>query len=179
VGGSEATTAFRWGSALGVSVALFLATAAVHLLIGVATPIFAGGDIGSKVGLTGTKADTAMFGEPPKVLQDSNEALVKTRWVTDRWVGALLVALGILEAAVAWFALREGEGWALLALVVAGLAMLPIHYLAYAPYRAAGISIALREFPPYQWVPALLLVPAAIAGWIGVTKVTALPALLT
>jgi hypothetical protein len=30
-----------------------------------------------------------------------------------------------------------------------------------------GVSVALGELPPFQWVPAALLVPAAVLGWIG------------
>jgi hypothetical protein len=46
--------------------------------------------------------------------------------------------------------------------------MLPVDYLSYAPSRAAGVTIRVGEMPPFQWVPAALLVPAAILGWIGV-----------
>jgi hypothetical protein len=89
------------------------------------------------------------------------------RRVLIRWVAALLVGIGTLELTVAWFGLRAGEKWALAALAISGLVMLPILYLSFAPFREAGVSIALREWPPYQWVPAVLIWPATVLGYLG------------
>jgi hypothetical protein len=161
---------------LGVSVALFLAIAAIHLAIGILAPILSGRMTPAFV-LTGTRADEALFGRPAAdVLADP--AIAIEHGVMVRWVAALLLALGTLEAAVAWFGLREGAMWALIVLLIATAAMGAVDWLSFAPYRSAGVTIGLSEYPPYQWLPVALFIPAAIAGWVGVTKVTALPALL-
>jgi hypothetical protein len=64
--------------------------------------------------------------------------------------------------------LRAGERWALVALTLAGVAVLPFWMLIFRPYVAAGAPLALGDVPPFMWVPAALLIPAAVLGWIGV-----------
>jgi cytochrome c oxidase subunit IV len=132
----------------------------------VLTPVLWDRSLGPRFVITGRQADTGLFGDPDRVL-DENVPLTNMRRIMLFWVAGLLIGLACLEFAVAWFGLRTGARWALVALVVQGAAMLPLYYLSYAPYRAAGISIALGELPPFQWVPAALLVPAAVLGWIG------------
>jgi hypothetical protein len=77
------------------------------------------------------------------------------------------VAAGILVVAMAVFALRDGERWALVSLALAGVAVLPFWVLVFRPYVAAGAALSLADLPPFMWVPAALLVPASLLGWIG------------
>jgi hypothetical protein len=132
------------------------------------SPLLVDRGIGAPMVLTGTRADTELFGAPPDQVLDRDAAIRPVRSILVGWLSALLIGVACLEIAVTWFGLRRGATWALVALVVQGLAMLPVYYLSYAPYRAAGVMIRLGEMPPFQWVPAALLVPATILGWIGV-----------
>lgn len=158
---------FSWGTSLGVAVALFLLIGALYVFIGVATPFFADREEAPDYLLTGRAADTALFGRPAgEVLAEAPDVRTLRR-VLIRWVAALLVGIGSLELAVAWFGLRAGERWALLALFISGLVMLPVTYLSYAPFREASASIALSEWPPYQWIPAVLIWPATAMGLLG------------
>jgi hypothetical protein len=59
--------------------------------------------------------------------------------------GSMLAAAGILVIAIALFALRAGQGWALAALTLAGLVVLPFWLLVFRPYAAAGIAVGLGD----------------------------------
>jgi len=92
---------------------------------------------------------------------------VRLRSLSFLAIAALLVGLAIAELSLTWFGLREGQRWALVALVVSGLAMLPFWVLVFRPYMAAGVPLGLFSIPPWIWVPGGLLVPATVLGWIG------------
>lgn len=117
---------FRWGSALGISVALFLVWGALYVIIGVLTPVLMDRGIGTQTLIFSAPTDTVIFGaSPAEVLRP----------------------------------------WALGALALTELAVLPYWGLAYQPYTRAGARVGLEDMPPFMWVPAALLIPAVILGW--------------
>jgi hypothetical protein len=155
-----------WASPLGASTILFVLYGLVYVLIGGLTPLLHDRGIGPTMLFISPRADTVLFGAAPtEMLNDP--ALSRLRSLLLTALGGILVAAGILVIATAAFALRDGERWALVSLVLAGVAVLPFWILVFRPYVAAGAALSLADLPPFMWVPAGLLIPAAVLGWIG------------
>lgn len=163
----EPVVEFRWASALGAGVALFLVGGAVHLLIGIFTPFIADSDVGRRILFLSTRTDTALFGGDPATMLAADPVLARLRYTLLLAVGGLLVALGIAELCLAWFGVRAGQSWALGALTLGGLAVLPIWYVLLRPYMAAG-PVGLGDLPPFMWIPAATFLPAIVLSWIGI-----------
>ncbi len=157
---------FAWSSPLGVAVALFLASGALWVLIGIAIPIGVRARWGSPM-IVSSRSDAALLGAELVELERREPALRSARATLSDWVAGLLLAAGILEIAVAWFGLRSGAWWAWWTLTLVGALVLPFWALSLAPYVRAGAPLALGDLPPFMWVPAALLVPAAVLGFLG------------
>jgi len=157
-------------SALGTGVMLFLLSAGMHLLIGILAPALAFRSVSDRsILFVSTRTDTRLYGATPAEVLTVNPALTQLRRTLLTAISGLLVGMGLLEVALAWFGLGGGHGWALLALAGSGAAMLPYWYLVFRPYRAAAIPLSIADLPPFIWFPAALLVPATVAGWIGLS----------
>jgi len=162
------TFEFQWSSPLGISVILFLLCGLVYMLIGVLTPLLRSHDpAGVSILIVSNRTDSQLFGQAPPQLAASDPALHQLRGILVDILGGLLFVAGLFEVAITWFGLRQGEGWALVVLAVGGLAAIPFWFLALRPYFQAGITLTLADIPPFMWVPAALLIPALILGWIG------------
>ena len=156
-----------WASPLGASTVLFVLYGAVWLLIGVLAPFLHDSATGRTMLFLSPRTDAALFGADP-ISPLTDPALSRLRSLLMIALGSMLAASGILVIAIAFFALREGHGWALAALALAGLVVLPFWLLVFRPYAAAGVAVGLGDVPPFMWVPTALLVPAVVLGWIGV-----------
>jgi len=157
---------FRWGSALGFGTALFLVGAVFYLGIGLVTPFALGSSLAGSQVIISRRADSILFsGEPSEVLAEPR--IANLHRIEVLMIAGGLVILGICQIAVTWFGLRDGNWWAWWTLVIGELAVLPYWFLATAPYRSAGISLRISDLPPYWWLPAMLLVPAAVLSAIG------------
>jgi hypothetical protein len=157
---------FQWTSLLGISVILFLIIGGLWLLIGVLTP-FLIKKANPEYLFVSQSTDTAYFGAPPSQLAPLGSPLVKLRTMLVIVISGFLIAGGMLVVCVAWFALRQGQPWALAALAVAIVPALVLWTLALSPYVRSGISLGLGDIPPLMSVPAILILPAAILGWLG------------
>src|SRR6266567_5292025 len=154
-----------WASPLGASTVLFVLYGAVWLLIGVLAPFLHDGATGRTMLFLSPRTDTALFGgDPTSLLADP--ALSRLRSLLMIALGGMLAASGILVIAIALFALRAGQGWALATLALTGLVVLPFWLLVFRQYTAAGIALSLGDLPPFMWVPTALLLPAVVLGWI-------------
>lgn len=154
-----------WVSPLGLSVALFLAAAALQVAIGAATVAYhAARGFGGTLYFT-PRSDAAVLGEPPEALLARAPGLRTVRdliWVT---IAGFLAAVGVLEAALAWFALREGAAWALGALAVEGVVLAAAAALVVRTYRRHGAPLG-GHVPPFLWATAGLRAPAiALGAW--------------
>jgi hypothetical protein len=158
---------FTWASALGAGVALFLVGGAVHLLIGMFTPFLADSEVGRRMLFLSPRTDAALFGGDPATMLAADPVLARLRFTLMLVVGGLLVALGIAELSLAWFGVRGGQTWALWALTLGGLAVLPVWYVLLRPYFGAG-PVGLGDLPPFMWIPAVTFVPAIALSWIGI-----------
>ena len=161
-----------WTSPLGVSVALFLAYGTMHLVTGGAFALVAETDLNRHEIFFTPAADKALFGAPPADLLRDDRALVQLRSLTFLVIAAALVGLGIAELALTWYGLREGQGWALAALAVSGLAMFPFWLLVLRPYLAAGAPLGPFDMQPWIWMTGVLLVTGIVLGWIGLRRQT-------
>ena len=146
---------------------LFAGVGVFWLLIGVLTAILTDRNVGPPMIFVSQRTDTALYGGPPGQVLDEVPELRILRHTTVKGVLAgFLVAAGILTAALAWVGLRDPSVWALATLTIVGVAVLPYWWIAFAPYRNAGIRLALSDIPPFMWVPAILMSVASILGWI-------------
>jgi hypothetical protein len=113
-----------------------------------------------------TRTDIALFGASPEALIAQDRPLGMLRYLLLVWIGGLMLGIGLLHLALAWFSLRAGQSWALWTLTVADLSMVPFWWLILSRHAQAGVMPTLGELPPM--VTYLLLIPvAALLGWIG------------
>jgi hypothetical protein len=157
---------------LQVGAVLFLVGGVVDALIGALTPIVTRISMAADdTFLANPAADRSLYGESPQALIGQNAPLALLYRQTFDLIGALLFVFGLLQAAIAWFALREGHTWALWALVIADLGFIGGWGLVFAPYVRAGIPILGGTIlPPNLLVPLVLLVPATICAFIGLRQ---------
>lgn len=158
---------FQWLSPLGISVALFLLNGILYILIGALTPLLLNKGVGPIMLIVSPRTDSIVFGRAPAEILRDDPALFQLRTILLRIIGGLLFTAGCFHLALTWFGLRQGQAWALVALAVGGFAVLPFWYLALRPYFREGVNLTLFDAPPFMWVPAALLIPAVVLGWIG------------
>jgi hypothetical protein len=164
---SEIAMQFRWLSPLGISVLLFLISGTLHLLIGILTPILMDAGLAKKVLFISNRTDTELFGTEPSALLQKNPEMVKLRTVLKGVMGGWIAVIGIFILSVTWFGLRQHEFWSLITLGFTGAIIIPFWYVTFRPYLQMNIHFTLSDLPPIFWVPAVLLIPAVILGWIG------------
>lgn len=157
---------FQWISPLGVSVILFLVIGALWILIGALTPFFLKKD-SPDILFVSHRTDTAYFGGTPPELASPGSALAKFRAMLLFVASGFLLMVGSLVFCIAWFGLRQGQSWALAALALGILVAISLWALALLPYARAGISLRIGDLPPFMWIPAVLILPAIVLGWIG------------
>ena len=166
---SQPVPAFKWISPLGISVMLFLVYGLVYIVIGALTPVMQNRGIGSQILIISTRTDGLVFGQPPVDLLRDDPALASLRTILLNIIGGLLFAAGCFHLTITWFGLRQGQAWALIALAIGGLTVLPFYFVALRPYFQPGINLALSDMPPFMWIPAVLLLPAVALGWLGLS----------
>lgn len=157
---------FRWTSPLGLSVICFLAIDTLWVLVGVlSVPLHK--KVNPDYLFASRPADTAFFGAEPSVLAPPGSALAKFRSMLITVLAGFLALAGILIIFIALIPLRQGQTWALAALVAALLPGIAFWGLAMVPYIRSGVPLGIGDIPPLMWVPAVLVVPATLLGWIG------------
>jgi len=166
---AEPVSTFEWLSPLGISVILFLITGGLYVLIGIAWAFLGKSGLAVSLLIVSARTDAIVFGQAPPELLRSNEALDRFRSILFAMLSGMLLFAGILEIALAWFGLRERQGWSLAALVIARFAVLPYWYRALRPYMEPQVRLRLGDVPPFIWVPAALIVPATVLGLIGLS----------
>jgi len=58
-------------------------------------------------------SDRALFGDSPQHLLDTSPAIAHLQRLTFDLIGMMLLAFGVSQMAIAWFALRHGQWWGL------------------------------------------------------------------
>lgn len=153
----------QWG------VGLFILGGFVDILIGAATPIVTrvGGLLPSNTFWMTRAADEVLFGHAPsQIILDQPAAGLLYRLAIDL-IGGLILVFGVFQVALAWFALRRGEWWALWALVVGDLLFVYAWSWVVQVYIKRGAPLTFFSLPPNLWIPAILLIPAAVSSFLG------------
>lgn len=164
---TPAALEFRWLSPLGASVVLFIVFGALFLFIGVVTPIaitrpgYVPRDL-----LSSARADTKLFGRAPAELFKDDVALATLWRLMALHLGGMFMSFGVFQVIVAWVGLRHGQAWALWALTIADLSILPYLWMILARYAGAGAAWRVGDVPPYFMVLALVPI-ALVLGWFG------------
>ena len=120
--------------------------------------------------LQNPEADRILFGRSPQALLSEDAPLAMLYRTTFDLIGALLLIFGLLQAGIAWFALRQGHAWALWLLVAVDLLFIAGWGLIYTQYFQRGISLAAIGIPPNLLVPAALLIPATVLALVGLQQ---------
>lgn len=161
------TSAFRQSGPLGVSVVLFFIMGALWVFVWLlAVPLHKRGSSSTMLFVSG-RADTAYFGDSPGELLAADPAFDKFRTMLITVNSGSLVMAGIMFMLVAWFGLGRGYPWALVSLALGVVLAVVFWALALSVYPRAGVRLTLADVPPFMWVPAVLVVPATILGWVG------------
>jgi hypothetical protein len=80
---------------------------------------------GRSLVIVSPRTDTIGFGKnPPELLRD-NPAVAQLRTILFTVMAGLFFLAGCFEIAITWFGLRQGQPWALAALTIGGVAVLP------------------------------------------------------
>jgi len=160
---------FHWFSPLGISVVLFLLHGAIYILVGGLAPFLLNTYTkpDQQYLIISNRTDSIVFGRAPSELLSDDPALARLRTILLTIMSGLLFVAGFFLIAITWFGLRQGQTWALAALAIGGMVVLPYWFLALRPYFQPGVNLTLADMPPFMWVPAIVLLPAVVLGWIG------------
>lgn len=120
-------TTFRWRSRLGVATVVFLLYGLFNVFAAIQVPItlHAKGAGGLGALIVSASADSKVLGLPLDKLATANPALSDYLVAFMDTMCMMMMAFGILQVAVAWFALRRGQRWALWALALADISFIP------------------------------------------------------
>jgi hypothetical protein len=169
---------FRWFSALGASVALFLLLGGLTVVAGLlAVFLYFPPGRTARYAAQGRPAlmllergDSDYFGAPLPAVYARNPDVAE---ITDLHMlikSGQWLAFGIFEIVVTWFGLRLGQRWALWTLAganaaaVFGWGLVVVRYLQ----RAAHVDL---DLPPVIFLWPLFVVPVAtVLGWIGLPR---------
>lgn len=156
---------FRWLRPLGISVVLFLLFGVMNVFVGGMIPFLTRADQATYL-LMSERTDSVLFGDTPAGLGKINETLGLFRYLLLLWLAGLFLGFGLFQLAVTWFALRQGQAWALWTLTVSDLVMLPYWFLILSTYIRGGVTPAIGDLPPL--ISYLVVIPiAALLGWLG------------
>jgi hypothetical protein len=120
---------FQWFSPLGISVMLFLLYGGVYILIGGLSPFVLNTAVDQEILVISGRTDTIVFGHTPAELRRDNPELVQLRTLLLTITGGLLLTTGCFHLALTWFGLRQGQLWALIALAIGGVTVLPYWFV--------------------------------------------------
>lgn len=171
---------FRWGSALGISVTLFLIYSFLNVTAAILVPLTLHlGGVGAATWgfILGAEADAAMLG---RSLQDIGRTDPRLGYYLVAFMTTMcmmMMAFGILGVAVTWFALRRALAWAFWALVVANVSYLPYFLAIASTVSGFGVPLNLGGLFFYVIFPLPLLL-AIVLGWMGIQRRPAAPASL-
>jgi hypothetical protein len=164
---------FRWASALGIGVALLFLNGAINVFFALFVPLslHAGGPAGSPGLIVSNPADGALIGRSLEEIGRADPRLGAFLVSFMDTMCSMMMAFGILQVAVAWFALRRGAPWALWSSVVANLAVYPYYGVIWNTYARFEVSASdlLMFFIP----GTVILIAGTVFGAIGIRRAVA------
>lgn len=161
-------SSFRWTSALGVSVALFLAWGVIWAvgLVGILALFWNGFPPWL---MFSPEVDAALFGAPPETIRAQQPAAAEIQWFLSHLMALVIACAGVAIASIAWFGLRRGERWAYWTLVASFVPILLLYPYAVARY-ARQAPIGFWDLQPFVTIPAVIVPIAIVLGWIGLPR---------
>lgn len=151
---------------------LFVAAGAFQLLIGILTPLAMRMGWGSGAPFLAYDADSAAFGRDAQAwMQEPGMRAYRDTVLAA--VGSVLILAGGLQAAVGWFAWREGQSWAFASIAILGAATIASWLLVLGPYFRGGASLTIATIPPFMWLYVLLWVPGVALGATALSRSSA------
>lgn len=161
----------RWRSPLGVTAGLFLAWGGLNVFLAVFVPasLFSGGAgaIGALV-LT-PEADAALLGRSLVDIDRVDPRLNAYLVSFMATMCAQMMAYGIIDLGVTWFALRRAQAWALW--FAAAAAVASFVYFGPVMLEYAGFGVPADAALPVLTIPVAVIVLATILGWFGLRGV--------
>ena len=158
---------FRWLSPLGIAVGLFLLYGVWLVLAGILFPIYGrfGGSFQALI--TSERTDTATLGKRPAELLRDDAALATVRQSMADWLSGLWFCFGIMQIALTWFGIRQGQRWALWTVSLADLGMIPFVGLYLEPVLRARAPLNLADPPPILMFSVFVIPVAVVLAWLG------------
>jgi len=169
---AQAAFDFQWFSLLGVGVSLFLLNSLVLLVIGVVTPIALRRLLFVEPAMRGhflfsAQADAVIFGQSPLELY---RQFPFSKTLIEMWglmLSGFMLAFAVLQAGVAWFGLRAGQGWAWWFLVVSNAVAIGFYWLLFVRPHAGKVQLKFADLHPFATLPTFIVPAAAILAWFG------------
>lgn len=166
---------FRWRSWLGAGVSLFLLWGLVNVFSAVFVPLSL--HLGGAAGLGGmlvwsADADAQLLGRSIAEIGRTDAGLSTYLVTFMDTMCAQMMSFGILQLAIAWYALRRAHTWALWSLLVAGIAFIPYNAAIWRTYAAYGVaSSALGAGLVFSISLAVIPLAAFACGWLGLKRI--------
>jgi hypothetical protein len=168
---TSSTFNFRWRSWLGMSVALLLFYGAANVLAAIIVPVSLHRNGPWAVGgLVLTEAtDTAVLGPSLTTLSNTDPALRAFLVSFMDTMCAFMMAFAILHLAVVWFGLRRAQLWALWAVAMGDLAIVPYYAAISITYDRVGVPLGSTVID-FVLAPAAIILVATALGWFGLRR---------
>jgi hypothetical protein len=154
----------RWKSLAGVGLILVLIYGLINFAaaIGVPTMLEKGGAAGGGNGgvMIGRAPEEFMLGTTYDKLATQNPKLDKL--LVDSMVGmcSQMMVFAIAYLAIAWFAARRGQRWAVWTLLVSGVAYIPYYFIIASDMAAFGAPDVMKA----AWMVAAFAIPAVLGS---------------
>lgn len=163
------STTFRWRSKLGVAVALFLLYGLMNVFFAIQVPVtqHTGGIRQGQI--VSTSADTKVLGLPLDNLATASPQVNDYLVAFMDTMCMMMMAFGILQVAVVWFALRRAQRWALWAVALADVSFIPYFIGWTSVFSGYGVSFgeSLTSFAGFWIIVVVLIIVATALGWTG------------
>jgi hypothetical protein len=171
----NAESTFRWRSRLGVAVGVFLLYGLFNVFAAIQVPLTQHAKGITMPQIMSSAADSRVLGKDISTLAQSDRALSDYMVAFMDTMCMEMMAFGILQIAIVWFALRRRQPWALGALLVADLSFIP--YLAgwtsiFSRYGATWAE-SLASFGGTWVIVTVLIAGAAALGWSDLNRAAA------
>ena len=154
----------RWKSLGGVGLILVLIYVLINFAaaIGVPTMLEKGGAAGGGNGgvMIGRAPEEFMLGTTYDKLATQNPKLDKL--LVDSMVGmcSQMMVFAIAYLAIAWFAARRGQRWAVWTLLVSGVAYIPYYFIIASDMAAFGAPDVMKA----AWMVSAFAIPAVLGS---------------
>jgi hypothetical protein len=158
---------FRWRTRLGVATTVLLLYGVLNVVFAALTPIVqhANGIMGAQI--MNNRVDSRVLGKDVTALATTDRPLNDYMVAFMDTMCMLMMAFGLLQVAIVWFALRRRQMWALWALVLADLSFIPYLIAWTSTFSKYGATWgeSLASFGGYWVLVVLGVALSAVLGW--------------